>query len=476
MADYVATASPYSADPTGAADSTAAIQKAIDDAYQYGGGTVWLPSGTYKVTSTIHVLPYVTLRGDWRDPDVGTGAYGTVISAQVASGASGAALFDLRGNAGADGLTVYYPNQSASSPTPYNWSFRVKGSNWSTDMADYVIQNVTLLNSYKGIGISPDEYANRMHQTAVVRNVKGSPLSVGFALNNASNVDQIRKMTFDPKYWSNAGSAYNAPTLAGLRAVTRASGVAYSFIGDEWDAFDQLTSQSYNVGVKVGSGAARIAFEGIFMNLTVKDSDIAVSVAEAYPAWGDGILRSTLEGSSYSVKNDAPAGYVKVTDSTLTGPTSGKVITLNPGTSPTSHVDPPSVPRITGRFFTTPPSTALRESSLSPASRPKTLHRRSKALSMPPPRPAGGSCTCGPGGTAWTVTSQCRPTWNFAEAALLRVTIRHPAEAHCSCSEKARTPPRPRRPRRPSPSAALAPGCEACGSSTRKTTRLTGTA
>jgi MYXO-CTERM domain-containing protein len=40
---------PYSADPTGGADATAAIQAAIDDAGAAGGGIVFLPAGTYRV-------------------------------------------------------------------------------------------------------------------------------------------------------------------------------------------------------------------------------------------------------------------------------------------------------------------------------------------------------------------------------------------------------------------------------------------
>ncbi|MCT2196848.1 discoidin domain-containing protein [Paenibacillus sp. p3-SID1389] len=44
------TKSPYRADPTGRTDSTRAIQQAIDDAAARGGGVVYLPKGTYRVT------------------------------------------------------------------------------------------------------------------------------------------------------------------------------------------------------------------------------------------------------------------------------------------------------------------------------------------------------------------------------------------------------------------------------------------
>ncbi len=47
---YNVTKAPYNADKTGANDATAAIQKAINAAQTAGGGIVYLPTGTYKVS------------------------------------------------------------------------------------------------------------------------------------------------------------------------------------------------------------------------------------------------------------------------------------------------------------------------------------------------------------------------------------------------------------------------------------------
>jgi hypothetical protein len=48
-ATYDVTQAPYNADASGNTDTTAAIQAAIDDAAQAGGGVVYLPAGTYKI-------------------------------------------------------------------------------------------------------------------------------------------------------------------------------------------------------------------------------------------------------------------------------------------------------------------------------------------------------------------------------------------------------------------------------------------
>ncbi|MEE6282750.1 glycosyl hydrolase family 28-related protein [Georgenia sp. MJ170] len=62
---------PYEADPTGGDDATAAIQAAIDDVGADGGGTVHLPTGTYRVEppddsrAVLHIpADDVLLRGD----------------------------------------------------------------------------------------------------------------------------------------------------------------------------------------------------------------------------------------------------------------------------------------------------------------------------------------------------------------------------------------------------------------------------
>jgi Predicted solute binding protein len=85
-AGYVSvTSSPYNADPTGAVDATAAIQNAVNAGASQGKG-VWIPQGTFLVTSHI-LVNNVTLTGagSWysvlEGPSVGgstgVGVYGT---------------------------------------------------------------------------------------------------------------------------------------------------------------------------------------------------------------------------------------------------------------------------------------------------------------------------------------------------------------------------------------------------------------
>lgn len=73
------------ADPAGTADSTAAIQAAIN-ALPAGGGTVRLPAGTYKLTSALTGVTGLTLQGD--------GSSATTLS-QTSTSANGLSGTDL---------------------------------------------------------------------------------------------------------------------------------------------------------------------------------------------------------------------------------------------------------------------------------------------------------------------------------------------------------------------------------------------
>lgn len=54
----------YGADGNGTTDDTASIQAAVNAAFNVGGGVVYLPTGTYKLTSAITLKNRVTVRGD----------------------------------------------------------------------------------------------------------------------------------------------------------------------------------------------------------------------------------------------------------------------------------------------------------------------------------------------------------------------------------------------------------------------------
>lgn len=346
VADAVVTGAPYQADATGVRDSTVAIQNALSDCYHSGGGTVYLPAGTYRVTNTLYVPSFVTLRGDWRDPDAGSGSYGTVIQAALPSGTNGPVLFQIGGSAGVMGLTIFYPHQNAATPVAYNYTFNIPSQSWrgmpGAFMSSSII-NCTLLNSYRGIGINALD-TTQAHEKSTVKNVKGTVLYRGAVAYNSADVGTWENVTFNNSYWANAGAAYHAPSLATLNTWTRANGIAFTFGDLEWEQFCGLACSDYRYGINLVAGA-RIAFCGEFLWANITNSTIAVKVDDLDTRWGMSFLRSVLAGSAYSIQNNTP-GDVKVCDSTICGAKRGAVAVTAPGTSPTAYHQT-SCPKVT---------------------------------------------------------------------------------------------------------------------------------
>ena len=201
VADIIATQSPYNADPTGKEDSTEAIQRALDDCSKMGGGTVFLPVGVYKVTESVRIPAFVTLRGDWQDPDLGS-EYGTVIKAcPKPSNRRDNGLFILGGSGGVLGLTVFYPEQwlygveesFSEGVIQYEFTFYADGIG-----ANYMlptVKNVTVLNGYRGIGACCNGKRYPAHEQLIVENFKGTFLDCGMEIYNSADVGTMENIS-----------------------------------------------------------------------------------------------------------------------------------------------------------------------------------------------------------------------------------------------------------------------------------------
>lgn len=340
VADFDATA--FGADRTGRTDSTKAIQNAIYACVDAGGGTVWLPAGKYLVKDTVEVHAFCTLRGDRRDPDKPGnhhGDYGTTVIADLASGNDGPALFRIGGSAGVIGVTTYYPHQSATSPVPYGYTFEIPGGAWigNENYMMSTVSDVTMLNSYRGIGIStfPNDHGNapssgQVHESTTIRNVRGTALFEGARAYNGADVGTWENVTFSNAYWA-AASSFNPPARSTLDAWTRANGTGL-VLGDlEWDQFHKITLSDYKVGIHVVAGQ-RAQFTGSFLQPDVQRTGTALKVDVMDDRWGLTLAGGRMEGDQ-AIQNDS-RGYVKVTGTTLTGTVAG-IVHRMAGVAPT---------------------------------------------------------------------------------------------------------------------------------------------
>jgi len=304
-----------SADNTGKADCTADIQNVLNVCYNIGGGTVYLPAGKYLLKSSITIPAFVTLRGDWQDPDTGTD-YGTIIIADVPSiDSANPALFTIGGSAAAMGLTVYYPNQNIADPKPYPFTFYINGIG-----ENYMLQSVincTVINGYRGVGVCVDE--KNAHEMMSVENLKGCFLSVGAAAYNQADVGTWKNLTINNKYWAEASTEFAVTDSAALDEYTlnNAEGL---IAGDlEWTEFADINISGRKIGVHVVKGK-RIEFAGSFFDLNISECETGILVDSVDERWGIVIAR----GNVSSIINNTN-GNVKLTDVKVSGEQVGKI-------------------------------------------------------------------------------------------------------------------------------------------------------
>lgn len=312
IADYVPTEMGYAIDPTGKTDSTVGIQTALYDCYENGGGTVFLPAGNYAISDTIYIPPYVSLRGDWNDPDGEdfNGDYGTIISVWMESeDKETAGAFKMGGSAGAVGLTIYYPLQTMECVMPYAYTFYVDGIGPNFMLA--TISNVTMINSYRGIG-TPREKAHEMMR---IDNVKGTFLHCGMSNNNSSDVDIIKNFKINNKYWIEASAdCMNAVQESVIDEYTKLYTVGMELSDAEWSEYNNIFIDGCAIGIHTVTGE-RVAFSGSLYDVTITNCAEGIRMDDLSSSWGAVIAKSYVEGgiSNYT------EGKLKVCDVEIVG-------------------------------------------------------------------------------------------------------------------------------------------------------------
>ncbi len=328
IADIIVTNPPYNADSSGETDVTAIIQKAIDDCASGGGGTVFLPVGKYKVSGNIYIRQFVTLRGDWNDPDISSDVGTLIIADTESSSLMTPGLFTVGASAGAVGLAVWYPNQSIDNVLPYPYTFYVTGNG---DYMLHTIKNCTLINSYRGIGACSEceNGVYQCHEMSTVENVKGTCLYEGLNSHNSADVDTVKTLYILNKYWANAGKEFNAPDIEKINLYTRKNGTGL-IIGDlEWPQFADVKISDMQYGILMKKGI-RYSFSGVFTDLYIENCDYGIYipkgiVAERGLSWGTGIYKGVIEGSEYAVFDPGKAAMI-LTDVEVIGKIKGRNI------------------------------------------------------------------------------------------------------------------------------------------------------
>lgn len=336
-------------------DMTDTIQNALNTCYKNGGGTVWLEKGVYLVSKSIDIPTNCTLIGDWQDPDnyQGTLEYGTKIVVDVNkfvidnADVERTGLFRMHSSTGIEGITIYYKGQNINNPKAQPWS--IYYSTYNEDLEEpgkspgmlFTIKNVTLINSYLGIGRSTWEIIGA--GMVMIENVKVTALKKGVQIHNSGEVSTITGLMLKPKYWASANlkafndNSGNPSENIIINKTKELNGIGFELTDAELSEFVNVDISGYKYGIympKRSAISARSVGSGALYNLNISNCNIGIFVdsddVKSIVSEGIGyvISNSSITGSEYAIYIAAPLSNgkratIKLHDVSLKGKTGG---------------------------------------------------------------------------------------------------------------------------------------------------------
>ena len=241
----------YNADNTGSTNAAGIIQNALDYVGNLGGGTVYISSGQYLLTSQLIIPSRVTLVGDFKG--INSSDYGTVFlcdkSYSDGNTIAQNAQIQLASNAGINGVTFYYPHQDVASVTTYGNTIYVN-NNSAANLA-----NLFFINSYDGIAINNPTSGGG--ELANIENVYGTFLHSGISGYSQTDVGYWNNINMSPSYYVNALSEYRCANSSALYKYTRANLIGL-ILGDLDDyGLNKVNIDNANIGILFPQEAVR---------------------------------------------------------------------------------------------------------------------------------------------------------------------------------------------------------------------------
>ncbi|MBR4283046.1 MAG: hypothetical protein IKT35_04955, partial [Clostridia bacterium] len=251
-------------------DDYLAFQTAIDEVGTRGGGSVFVPVGTYKISHALHIPNGVTLLGD--NPIInekGTGkAEGTVLYAYSGRGLQdGENFIQLDLGAGVHNLSIYYPEQDPNNIVPYSYTIKQTGHYGRS------VNNVNFVNSYNGIQMS--SCVNALQN---IVNVSGTILNIGINLDRNVDICRMEGIYFSPKYWLNSGLAtFDATAEQNVRDYVKDNATGFYLQQIDWVYLSDVYAEGMHIGANLVRNPASGAPNGQFYNFNTTDCYIGIN-------------------------------------------------------------------------------------------------------------------------------------------------------------------------------------------------------
>lgn len=227
----------FGASGDGKTDSTLAFIDAVAQISKKGG-TVFVPAGKYVLSDSIKLPTGVALEGE-TDKDGKPASFLLIYGGKGDEEAQSAVVMDFQ--SALKNIAFYYPEQQFfhGAPIPYPYTVTQNGSE------GILLENVNFINSYKAVDLSSGE--NNSLQT--LRNISGTPLKTGIALDGSLDIGRFEGINFSYKYWLESGEQ-NLPDKKVLRTWLLRNAVGFEAGMVDWTYFSDFNIEGYNIGIR----------------------------------------------------------------------------------------------------------------------------------------------------------------------------------------------------------------------------------
>lgn len=299
--------------PNAEEDATGKIQAAMMLLNRSGGGTLFLPEGTYVIKGNLNIPKGVTICGDWINPDESEGIKGTILKAYAGRGnAGGTPFITLQPNASLRDLSIWYPEQDANHIAEYPTTVCLfDPSVWGADYTH--VKNVTFVNSYKAVQQGPNGSG-----CPNVRNVYGTPLSVGLSMDGIVDIGRMDYIKFSPVYWENSRLPGAPDRNSKLREYLYENAVGITAGRVDWSYFTYTEITGYFVGFQLREGELNEAGNfpnGQVFRHTYKDCNVGLlidGVADVGEAFAEIKIENCEIGIKTTKNTSAKDGIIQI--------------------------------------------------------------------------------------------------------------------------------------------------------------------
>ncbi len=235
----VTTVRAFGAKGNGTHNDTSAFMSAISYVSTRGGGVVFVPEGRYCLTAGLNLPSGVILMGELEPGTIN----GTVLQIYGSKGKpNGIPAISMSVHSGVKNIAFWYPEQEFvnGQPIPYPPTIRQNGHE------GFTVENINLVNSYYGIDMATNSQGNALQ---CVRDVYGTPLSIGMHNDNSLDIGRFENINFAPDYWLLSGLP-NVPEQQLLTTWMLRNATAIRIGRVDWTYYTDINIKGYYTGIE----------------------------------------------------------------------------------------------------------------------------------------------------------------------------------------------------------------------------------